>query len=208
MNITGETKFFIGVAILSIVILIAGAFLFSKPETIIPREDLVAADSVSKGATESATYLVEFSDFQCPSCKAVAPLVDALVAQYGDQLRFVYRHFPLDQHPFAEISARAAEAAGMQGKFWEMHALLFENQERLSEDVINELAQSLALDMDQFALDLDSAQLKDKVQRDRSLGLRLGVNSTPTFFLNGKKLQLNSLNDITTIVAAELEKTQ
>lgn len=148
----------------------------------------------SKGNSESSVVLVEYSDFQCPACGAYYPLLKALVEEFGSEMQFVYRHFPLPQHQHAELAGRAAEAAGQQGKFWEMHDLIFENQQswtnlRNSEETFTQYAVQLGLDMEKFKTDLDSKELKEKVRGDYSSGLSSGVNSTPTFFLNGVKLQ-------------------
>jgi protein-disulfide isomerase len=154
----------------------------------------ISLDDNFKGNSESSVVLVEYSDFQCPACGAYYPLLKALVEEFGSEMQFVYRHFPLPQHQHAELAGRAAEAAGQQGKFWEMHDLIFENQTswanlRNTEEVFTQYAVQLGLDMEKFKTDLDSKELKEKVRRDYSSGLSSGVNSTPTFFLNGVKLQ-------------------
>lgn len=147
-----------------------------------------------KGNIESSVVLVEYSDFQCPACGAYFPLLKALVEEFGSEIQFVYRHFPLAQHQHAELAGRAAEAAGKQGKFWEMHDLIFENQRswsnlRNAEEAFSQYAGQIGLDMEKFQADLDSQEVKERVRRDYSGGLSSGVNSTPTFFLNGVKLQ-------------------
>jgi protein-disulfide isomerase len=104
----------------------------------------------------------------------------------GDRLRFVFRHFPLTQiHPFAEPAAEAAESAGAQGKFWEMHDLLFENQDLLNERNLPAFAEQLGLDTEQFARDLQNNTYHERVRQDFSSGVRSGVNGTPAFFING-----------------------
>jgi protein-disulfide isomerase len=121
----------------------------------------ISLNDNSKGNSESSVVLVEYSDFQCPACGAYYPLLKALVEEFGSEIRFVYRHFPLAQHQHAELAGRAAEAAGKQGKFWEMHDLIFENQQswtnlRNSEEVFTHYAVQLDLDMEKFKADLDS----------------------------------------------------
>ncbi|MEX1063708.1 MAG: thioredoxin domain-containing protein [Candidatus Paceibacterota bacterium] len=148
----------------------------------------------SKGNPEAAVTLVEYSDFQCPACGAFYPVLKQIHEDYGDQLKFVYRHFPLKQiHPNAEPAARAAEAAGLQGKFWEMHDLLFENQiswsdQRNVDETFEQYASGLGLDIDKFKEDFSSGAVKDAVDADVDGGFSAGVNATPTFFLNGEKM--------------------
>jgi len=196
VKLTGETKFFFGIILATLGIVFGAVFLMSKPAPTFTRENLLPTDAHAIGNASASAYLVEFSDFQCPSCKAVKPIVDKVVQQYKDRLIFGYRHFPLDQHPFAVPAALAAEAADKQGKFWEMYDALFAGQEKLSDSFILETATSLGLDISQFNSDLANAALKDKVEKDRTDGLRFGVDATPTFYLNGKKLILTSFNDL------------
>ncbi len=200
MNLTSESKFLFGITAATLAIVAIGLFAFSnKGATLssiptLSRQELVLGDSTSRGNKEAEHFLVEFSDFQCPACKAFKPVVDQLISQYVDKLSFTYRHFPLDQHPAALPAAIAAEAAAKQGKFWEMYDLLFENQETLSEETVIKLAENLPLNMDQYRT--DSAAAKEEVLQDRSYGLQIGINSTPTFYLDGKKLILNNPADL------------
>lgn len=155
-------------------------------------ESLSDADWV-KGDRQAQTVLIEYSDFQCPACKAYYPLVKQLAQDFSSQIVFVYRHFPLSGHQYAKLAARAAEAAGRQGKFWEMHDLIFENQNAWSnqenpKNIFTGFARSLLLDTDQFSRDLDSKEVKDKVDNDYQSGVRAEVNYTPTFFLNGQRI--------------------
>lgn len=199
MKFTSESKFFIGIIGATVIIILGALILFSKPtpeKPALARQDLIAPDTRVIGNASASAFLVEFSDFQCPACKAFQPAVDIVVDKYKDRLLFAYRHFPLDQHPFAEESALTAEAAGEQGKFWEMGKLLFENQEKFSDDLWKELAKQLGLDEKKYDEAFSSKPLKDKVDRDRAYGDQIGVNATPTFFLNGKKLELTSQADL------------
>jgi protein-disulfide isomerase len=149
------------------------------------------------GAGKKKVTLVEFGDFQCPACKSYAPIVKQLKANYGDDITFQFRHFPLTQiHPNATITARAAEAAGKQGKFFEMHDLLYENQDswaRLDNpsSVLEGFASQLGLNMDQFKKDLADANTLAIINADQKAGQAVGVNSTPTFVINGKKVESN-----------------
>jgi protein-disulfide isomerase len=143
-------------------------------------------DQPVKGNPTAPVTLVEFTDFQCPSCAAAQPVLERLTAEYGDRLRVVIRDFPLEQHEFARKAAEAAEAARAQGKYWEYAALLFTNQKALSVDKLKEYATQVGLDRAKFDAMLDSGQFADKVQRDYQDGVLLGVNSTPSFFVNGR----------------------
>lgn len=159
----------------------------------------VSANDWQKGTANPKVILVEYSDFQCPACALYYPILKQLTNQFSDQLQFVYRHFPLPSHNNAKLAATATEAAGIQGKFWEMHDLIFENQNTWSEqknakEVFLEYAANLNLDIEKFKNDLDSATVKNKVANDEISGKKAGVNSTPTFFLNGTKLLNNPRN--------------
>jgi protein-disulfide isomerase len=143
-------------------------------------------DQPAKGNPTALVTLVEFTDFQCPSCAASQPVLERLVAEYGDRLRLVVRDFPLDQHQFAAKAAEAAEAARAQGKYWEYTGILFTNQNALSVDKLKEYATRVGLDRQKFDAALDSGQMAERVQRDLMDGVRLGVNSTPSFFVNGR----------------------
>jgi len=142
------------------------------------------------GPNNAKVTIVEFSDFQCPYCQRFRDdTFDALFEKYGDDIRFVYRDFPLSSlHPQAQKAAEAAECANDQGKFWEMHDLLYENQALLAEDLYLDLAEELKLDTEQFADCLDSDKYADEVTADQQDGASYGVSGTPTFFINGWKL--------------------
>jgi protein-disulfide isomerase len=156
--------------------------------------DVSSVDHVQGSETASLT-LFEYADFQCPTCKAYAPVLEELLGQYPDDLRIVYRYFPLQSiHPNATISSQAAEAASLQGKFWEMHDLLFERQSDWSRltnprDVFTTYAEELGLNTEQFRTDLDSKEVKNRVNADYRSGLSAGVQGTPSFFLNGEPLE-------------------
>lgn len=133
--------------------------------------------------------LVEFGDYQCPHCGFAHPLVKKLLEQKGNSFLFVFRNFPMQQiHPAAFMSAVAAEAAGKQDMFWEMHNLIFDNQKHLYLQRFLDFAEELRLDVGQFSADLENESIKQKVERDFESGIRSGVNGTPTFFINGELL--------------------
>jgi len=138
------------------------------------------------GSPAAAVTLVEYGDFECPYCGAAYPIVKQIQQNLGEQLCFVFRHFPLTQiHPHAERAAEAAEAAGAQGHFWEMHDLLFENQQSLDDRNLLRLAKVLKLDIERFAHELVEGTYLERVREDFMSGVRSGVNGTPTFFING-----------------------
>ena len=148
-----------------------------------------------KGNKESKVIITEYSDFQCPACASYYGLVKQLHKDFGDRIAFVYRHCPLRQiHANAEIAALSAEAAGKQGKFWEMHDMIFENQKNWEGDknageIFIKYAEEVGLNIEQFKQDLDSKEVKDKVEADYQSGVKAGVNHTPTFFVNGGEIQ-------------------
>lgn len=141
------------------------------------------------GNPNAPIILVEYGDYQCPHCGKAYPLIKRLLAEEGDHFLFAYRHFPLQEsHPSAYPAALAAEAAGKQNKFWEMHSLIFEHQEQLNPNLLLDLAASLELDLRQFAADWKDQAIHRKVEGDFGSGLRSGVNGTPTFFVNNERI--------------------
>jgi protein-disulfide isomerase len=141
-----------------------------------------------QGPPDAPITLVEYGDYECPHCGRAYPIIKSLQEALGDGLRFVFRNFPLSQaHPHAVPAAHAAEAAGLQGRFWEMHDLLFENQESLEGPHLIQYALRCGLDLDRFARDVDSEAVAAKVKADFLSGARSGVNGTPTFFVNGHR---------------------
>lgn len=173
------------------VLLFAGAFFFAGKAKEANNEGIEIKTQV-KGNPDASVVLVEYSDFQCPSCANAHPLVTALTKQYEDDLRFEYKHFPIERiHPYALQAAMAAEAAGQQGAFFEFHDLLFENQTDWSTSAtpnifFQQYAEELGLDMDQFKRQANASVLRDKVRAELDEGRELGVTGTPTFFLNGR----------------------
>ncbi|PIR87086.1 MAG: hypothetical protein COU11_02550 [Candidatus Harrisonbacteria bacterium CG10_big_fil_rev_8_21_14_0_10_49_15] len=156
--------------------------------------DAINEQDQVKGNRDAQLLLVEYSDFQCPACAFYAPIVEELADIYGDRIAFVYRHFPLMSiHPNARPAAWASEAAGQQGKFWEMHDLIFANQNKWAtnpraEDLFTEYAESLGLDTTQFTSDYESEAVRNKVATDINSGQRARITGTPTFFINGQQI--------------------
>ena len=148
----------------------------------------VTAEDHAQGDANAPVTLVEYGDYECPHCGRAYPIVKEVQNHFGKRLRFVFRNFPLtESHPHAEKAAETAEFAGAEGKFWEMHDLLFENQERLSAPLFGELARTLALDPLALRKALETREFAPRVRADFSGGARSGVNGTPTFFVNGKR---------------------
>jgi len=141
-----------------------------------------------QGGESSSVEIVEFGDYECPHCGDAYPIVKEIQETFGDQIKFVFRNFPLQQaHPLAFPAAMVAEGAAAQGKFWEMHDAIFENQYRLSEEIFDELAETIGLDLDKFKEDSESDEIRQKVEDDFESGVRSGVNGTPSFYVNGTK---------------------
>jgi protein-disulfide isomerase len=141
-----------------------------------------------QGDENAACTLVEYGDYQCPHCGRAYPIVKRVQKHFGERLRFVFRNFPLSQmHPNAESAAEVSEFAAAHGKFWEMHDLLFENQNRLGIELYAELAQQLKLAPADPSAALQKKEYLSKVRSDFSGGVRSGVNGTPTFFINGQR---------------------
>jgi protein-disulfide isomerase len=148
------------------------------------RVDYTSDDPI-KGAAEPLVTIVEWSDFQCPFCGTLAQTLDELVAAYPDDVRLVFRQFPLPMHPDAELGARATLAAQQQGYFWAMHDRLFANRTKMKRDDLVGHAKALGLDVAKFEADLDDPALIKRLERDKAIGGRLGVRGTPAFFVNG-----------------------
>jgi protein-disulfide isomerase len=148
-----------------------------------------------RGGNNAPVTLEEYGDYQCPPCGALFPMLKSIEAQYGERLRFVFRQYPLStMHPHALVAAQAAEAAGLQGRFWEMHDRLYENQQKWSAEVdprplfIN-YARDIGIDVDRFISDMNGQQVKARVTSDRLRGSSMGVTGTPTLFINGRMLR-------------------
>jgi len=161
----------------------------------------------------STVVLMEYSDFQCPACRSYYPVLRQVMTEFGDRITFVFRHFPLSSiHMNAEFAARAAEAAKKQGKFWEMHDLLFEKQDEWAkandvETIFKNYAVLLGISPDQFVVDWKSKEVKDFVRAQKNHATKSGLQGTPTFFLGGKQIQNPaSLEAFRSLILAELAK--
>jgi len=182
-------------------LLTAFALLFAAP--------LLAQES---DANEAPIQIIKYSDYQCPACKYYVSIEEQLKAEFGDQISLTTKHFPLNMHEYAQLAARAAEAAREQGKYQEMHDMIFAGQEQWArgnaEGMFIGYAKSLDLDVEQFREDMNSADMQRIVMADKREGLNLNVNSTPTFFINGQKLEQNprSFQQFKAIIDGMLEE--
>jgi protein-disulfide isomerase len=183
----------------------------------------------SRGGANAPVTIEEFGDFQCPPCGELFPKLTKVEADYGERLRVVFRHHPMRKHEHAVLAARAAEAAGLQGRFWEMHDLLFENSLRWTKgvdtvgpeatpsrrlqskilameievrDVFISYAERLKLDVERFKTDMDGEEVKARIEADKAHGGTLGVDRTPTLYINGRLLPVVSYQSVPTLHAA------
>lgn len=150
------------------------------------------------GSPNAPAELVEYGDFQCPYCGAAFPILQQVKRKMGDRMQFTFRNFPLSEmHEYAQVAAEAAESAAAQGKFWEMHDIIYSNQNDLDVDHLYEWAREIGLNMERFEQDLSEHTYEGKVREDFMGGVRSGVNGTPTLFINGQRyegpLELNAL---------------
>lgn len=153
----------------------------------------VKSDDWVKGNPDADVVVVKFSDFQCPACRQAAMMDASVEDELGDEVAFVYRHFPLPTMPHSRTAARYAEAAGKQGKFWEMHNMIFNYQQRWSrgdaQGMFDQMAENLDLDEQQFLRDLESTEIEERIESHLQDGRRLGVQGVPALFINGQQLQ-------------------
>ena len=194
-----RNKTFLGVVLATFILLFGGIYLFTKGgptgQQKISDAVLIPEGSYKFVNSETPAVLVEFGDYQCPACGTYHPLVKNLLVDFSGKLNFVFRHFPLSQHANAPISSYAVEAAGLQGKFWEMHNKIYETQSAWSgsadaKGIFVGYAKDLGLNVEKFKTDIESQKVKDKIFRDMADGNLIKVNSTPTFFLNGEKIKI------------------
>lgn len=195
-----------GIALIVLAIVVFGIYKMSgtDPNQLSLSEPVSASDHI-RGNPSAKAVLVEYGDYQCPACYQYEALVQNLLKDESGKVAVVFRNFPLPQHPNALPSAYAAEAAGLQGKFWEMHDLIYQHQNDWAPssnaaDIFNQYAQTLGLNMTQFQKDTGSSQVKDRVSHDTSTGNATGVNSTPTFLLNGKSITVKSYDEFKQLV--------
>ncbi|MEX1997739.1 MAG: thioredoxin domain-containing protein [Candidatus Andersenbacteria bacterium] len=191
MIMTSETKILAGVLTLTLLIIIGGAFLAGSgtrdPQAPVDQpERLVRADDPVLGPADAKVTVVEFGDFQCPACGALHPILQELKKNNAEQpVRFVYRHFPLTAiHEHAQLAAEAAVEAQLQGKFWEFHDVLFANQNKLDRSGLEEHAQTVDLQLEQFKRALDEGMHREAVRQDLVDAQALRLQGTPSLFIN------------------------
>jgi protein-disulfide isomerase len=160
--------------------------------------------SPTKGPDEAPVTIVEFADFECPHCALAVSEIDAVLAAHPAKVRLVYKSYTLPFHVRGEPSARAAFAAGQQGKFWEMEHVLFERQQHLEDADLDRYAQMLRLDLPKWKADMASAAVKNRVGADHSLGEQLKLKGTPTIYVNGRELDVEAGDVLEDVVAGEL----
>lgn len=193
---TSESKFIIAIVIVTLGLIIGGMFLLNRQgggqdqvKGVADQNILLSNTNHTLGNPDATIKIVEFADFQCPACKTAYPIVKKVIGENADKVFFVYRNYPLPSHKNGKIASQAAEAAGIQGKFWEMHDLLYEKQSDWSnsdnpKEVFEGYAKDLGLDTQRFKDDMTNAI--GTVNQDYADGNKSGVSSTPTFFVNGQ----------------------
>lgn len=221
-TMTTETKV-LGVIFLLTVVLLFGGIYFLSRGSFSTSPQVIESTTVSQidyskgekiGSDSAKVKVVEFSDFECPACLTAEPFAKRIRSSYQpDQVQFIYRHFPLMQHRHSRVAAALAEAAGQQGKFWEMHDKLFETQTQWSPmdnatAFFMDLVKQLDLDETKIRQDMESGAIKSKVEADTAEANRLRINQTPTFLVNGRALKMRSYEDLNTAVTEELQKQQ
>lgn len=195
---------FVGVVLIGVVAAMVKLASVTDSGTPNPAQTVNILPSVSstdwiRGNPNASTTLIEYGDFQCPACATFHTALLSIEKELGDNLRVIFRHFPLQQHANARIAAQATEAAGKQGKFWEMHDMIFEHQRDWSAKsktdaiaIFSGYAQKLKLNIDTFGKDINDKAIIDKIEANFDQGVGFGVESTPTFFLNNTKLSPRS----------------
>ena len=185
----------------------AGAeFLLTPPEP--PFVDVSVDDDPGKGPETAAVTIIEFSDFQCPACRGAAQqVIPAILKEFEGKIRVVFRDFPLSFHQDALPAAVAAECADLQGKFWDMHDLLFANQQRLKPDNLKSYAIQLGLDADEFTTCMKDPKMTEEVKKDILDGQKIGVNATPTFIVNGQMISGADLDTMRRLIKKGLGET-
>jgi len=211
-----KNKVFIIVVAVTVILILGGVFLFSGKNTsnvstgkvnsslLVPQGAIETSGIVNGNylpASPSATStLVEFGDYECPACGEYNPIVKQTLTDFAGKIVYVFRNYPLPQHANAQISSDAVEAAGLQGKYWQMHDKVYDTQNNWANlgdptSVFVGYAKDLGLNVDQFTKDMSSSIVKNKVQNDTNDGNTIGITETPTFYLNGQKMTLTGTYD-------------
>lgn len=202
----------IGIIVISVIGAIVWGLQTSDNQDKNVNIEITEEDNI-KGSSDAKVTIVEYSDFQCPACKSYEPIINEVIDSYQDKIKFVYRHFPLKSiHPNAESAAIAAESAKIQDKFWEMKEILFDKQsewvnENDPKDLFIKYAEEIDLDKEKFEQDLENKTVISKVNSDYNSGIAIGLNSTPTFIVNGKIIDNpQSVDEFKALIDKELAK--
>lgn len=196
----GEVKILLGLGLITLIIFVGGALLLSSsqsaPAKAGSKASVLGANNSYTIAGSDKAVLVEFGDFECPACATAFPTVNKLLNDYQGKLTFAFRHFPIPSHVNEPIAAEAVEAAGEQGKFWEMFDKIYSHQKdwaeestSKAEEIFLSYAKDLGLDTAKIKTAIDSNKFADKINQDYKDGVALGINSTPTFFFNGEMMR-------------------
>ncbi len=222
-QITTEVKVAVGVILACILLVGVGAYFYKGEQVTTPKIEVTQIPNIQqlnregqhevKAKQTEKVKVIEFADFQCPACGYAYPGVKSLKETYGDKVTFVYRNYPLSMHLNSLTAAYAAEAAGLQGKFFEMHDMLFEGQAEWSEqvdpsNVFQSYAQKIGLNIDQWKKDKESQFVKDRVEADKKDAEAVGVNSTPTFFIGSSTVRVADKNVLIDAIEAELARVK
>ena len=195
-----ETGMWFGIMAVITIVILGGILLAARGQsnstssTTTGTLPVVTDSDWSRGSKDAPNVLVEYADFQCPGCAIAEVTLEKLNAEHSDKVRIVFRHFPLPQHANEDIMARASEAAGIQGKFWEMHDMIYAKQADWSnssnpQPIVEGYAQTLGLDQAKFVSDLTSATVVNRIATNKQQAADLNLPGTPSFFLNGKSIQ-------------------
>jgi len=202
-----SVKIIVGLLILGAI----GAIVFAKQKDSAIDEGLVISEKV-KGNPEADIVLAKYSDLQCPACRAAYPVVDSILEEYGDHVRFEYHHFPLISiHPQAVRAAQAAEAAGQQGEFFAYHDIVFDRQQEWSgqsqgsiDSIFESYAEELGLDLELFQQHMKSVKIRNHVLDQYASANNDGFSSTPTFTLNGERIDYGGYNALKELIEEEI----
>lgn len=171
-------------------------------------QNINTAGSPYKGPVDAPVVIVVFSEFECPYCAQLVPLLKQVLGQYPKDVKLVFKNFPLQSHAFAMKAATAAMAAGSQGKFWEFHDLLFKDYNQLNDQKLKEIVKKLGLNEQEFSKKMGDPQILQKIQQDTMDGVNAEVDGTPMLFINGKLLRNRSMEGFKNIIDKELNKLQ
>ncbi|MFA4952777.1 MAG: thioredoxin domain-containing protein [Candidatus Pacearchaeota archaeon] len=187
-------------------VLIFFLIYFSIPKTNEGIKNVGIGNLPPRGNPNAKIKIIEFSDFQCPACKASHPTMDRIFQDYREEVVLYYRYFPLSMHENSFIAAEAAECANEQGKFWEYHNILFDNQDKLDKENLKRYAEQIKLNSERFNSCLDNEETKEIISTDLNEAKALNLKGTPTFFINGKEVFGGNEQELRKLIEEELKK--